>query len=262
MAHCTLFPAGFLARRNIAGHARAARNHGAAGILNTRWGDGGDFPSLETAWYGVLYGAEQSWNPDADQKTFSKRFCKLFFNCDEPALVRAVDALNEWSVIQWYFIFFAPPGDGMLTKPIPHYGEGDSLYFARADGSLRLEKMDAALGRKVMDRLSKARDVLQEYSKSRSVDPHGVLAHWIFGADCMIHAAKKLTVLGTGGKDSKAARLELAKEMEGLMVRFEKLWLSSCKRSEISICKKLADKALKGLKSDKLIKTGPLAKID
>ena len=57
----TLFARTDLAMANIRQFARAGKKHGALGLLNTDWGDGGHRNLLGFSWHGFAYGAEQAW---------------------------------------------------------------------------------------------------------------------------------------------------------------------------------------------------------
>ncbi len=78
-SYSALFPRLPQANANIAGFAKAACKYGGQGLLNTDWGDGGHYNFMEYSWHGFLFGAEQGWNTKADQKSFTSRFCRLFF---------------------------------------------------------------------------------------------------------------------------------------------------------------------------------------
>jgi hypothetical protein len=62
-----------------------------------------------------------------------------------------------------------------------------------------------------------------------------VLPYWLFAVDTIAHAARKLTVLAPGGRDTPAARRALRREMADLKARFIRLWLARNRRSEIAI---------------------------
>jgi len=47
---------------NICGMAKWGKKYGAEGILNTNWGDWGNPCSIEHAMFGLVFGAEKSWN--------------------------------------------------------------------------------------------------------------------------------------------------------------------------------------------------------
>ena len=69
--------------------------YGALGVLNTNWGDWGHPCSIEMHTYGIVYGAERSWNaqtlPDHE---FAKRVDKLVYGYDGAvSLIKKVSAL-------------------------------------------------------------------------------------------------------------------------------------------------------------------------
>ena len=236
--YVTMFPRIHASAGNIAGWARAGVKHGASGILNTDWGDGGHYNFMECAWYGYLFGAEQSWNARADRSTFTRRFCKLFMGADSAALARAVDELGDISDVwcqgfyqsMWQHVFFARPGEQPLNLPAVH----GSLC---RNGMITEQTvhLDAPFGRRTVRRLERLREVFVRVQKQSGTDPSKVLPYWVFGVDTMMHAARKLTVLGPGGSDTPAARRALKRELTSLMERFEKLWLARNATSEIRI---------------------------
>ena len=123
VSYVTLFPRIHEANANIAGWAKAAVKHGAKGLLNTDWGDGGHYNFMEYSWYGYLFGAEQSWNSRADTGTFTPRFCKLFLNIDAAEFARALDTLGDVAHLScegyyqhiWPHVVFACPGAPVLS---------------------------------------------------------------------------------------------------------------------------------------------------
>lgn len=54
-----------LAERNITRFAKTAIDIGAAGLINTDWGDHGHFQPLACSWHGIALGAQEAWNPGA-----------------------------------------------------------------------------------------------------------------------------------------------------------------------------------------------------
>lgn len=245
----SLFPRLHEASANIRGFVAAAKKHGADGILNTDWGDGGHYNFMEFCWHGYLLGAEQSWNSKADAATFTARFAKLFLNNDDPALAKAIDRLGDISHLSagcyqsiWQHLFFAPAGNDLFKS-----GRRDAWISRNGRISTRKLRLDAALGRATLAQLAAVRKVFVAASRAPGADPHGILPYWIFAVDTTVHAARKLTVLGQGGTDSPAARKALKAEMASLMGRFEKLWLARNRRSEINVTLKRYRAAMKSL---------------
>lgn len=66
--------------KNISKMAEYGKKYGAEGILNTNWGDWGNLCSIELAMYGMLLGAEKSWNTEAED--FDKRADSLLYKSD------------------------------------------------------------------------------------------------------------------------------------------------------------------------------------
>jgi len=235
----SLFPRLHESEANIRGFAAAARSSGAAGLLNTDWGDRGHHNFMEFSWYGYLLGAEEAWNGRADARTYSARFCREFLGSADPRLARAVRTLGDVSHLAvaghyqsvWYHLFFALP-DSDLFAPQRRRGSTCRNGLIRHDAPVRL---DAALGRKALRQLDGVRGAFVDLLRRPGVDPHAVLPYWIFAVDTIAHAARKLTVLGAGGRNTPAARRALRKEMLALQKRFVALWMARNRRSEIRV---------------------------
>ncbi len=95
---------------NIWNYAAAGRKNGAAGFLNTDWGDYGHVNLFFNSMHGMIYGAAVSWNVDAakDTAAFDEAFSSLELGADSAAAVeiaRAISAANSvnWGhVVRWY----------------------------------------------------------------------------------------------------------------------------------------------------------------
>jgi hypothetical protein len=193
---------------------------------------------MEYSWHGYLFGAEQAWNADADRRSFTARFARLFLRDGRPELARAIDALGDVTHTAvdgyyqsiWQHLFFAER-DSDLFRPRQRNG-----WTARG-GRIRRTAivLDARLGRAAQRRLRDIRRVFAAALRSRQADPRGVLPYWLFAVDTLAHAARKLAVLGPGGRPTAAARKRLRMEMETLRRRFERLWLARNRRSEIRL---------------------------
>ena len=87
-----------LAERNIAAFAAAGRKHGAAGLLNTDWGDHGHFNLLACSWHGLAVGAAFGWNathPTGD--AFDEPFAEAVLRIDDPGVVSALRDASRWA---------------------------------------------------------------------------------------------------------------------------------------------------------------------
>lgn len=233
----SLFPRLPEAMANIAGFAAAGKKFGAQGLLNTDWGDGGHYNFMEYSWPGYLFGAEQAWNTESNQKDFNERFVRLFLCSERKELSNALTVLGDISYLGfsglyqsvWQHLFFAPVYDPMFRKTMPvlaSQSRNNRIFQA-------LLRLDAKLGQKTLEQFAKVRKALAV--RHAGEDPCGVLPYWIFAVDTMAHAARKLTVLAPGGHDTPAARRGLKSEMSALKTRFEKLWMARNRRSEIEM---------------------------
>jgi hypothetical protein len=248
----SLFPRLHEGAANIRGFAAAAKKAGAAGLLNTDWGDGGHHNFMEFSWHGYLAGAESSWNTGADAGSFTSRFCRLFLGTADPAVARAVDLFGDISHLGvkgryqsvWFHVFFAEPGDD-LFRTANRRGVTCRCGRIRENVAVRL---DATLGRRVLGQLADVRKAFVAAGKRKGSDPYEVLDYWIFAVDTTMHAARKLATLGAGGNNSTGARSRLAAEMAGLRRRFRKLWLARNRPSEIRITLAKYDRAIAALK--------------
>jgi hypothetical protein len=251
----TLFNRLHEATENIHGFAAAGKRNKAQGFLNTDWGDGGHFNFMEYSWHGYLFGAEQCWNVNADRKSFTARFAKLFLGYEKASLTKAIDLLGDVTHLRilpyyqsvWQHLFFAKANDRIFQL------QGKQDAFVCKNGKISKTKMvlDFSVGREALRKLEKIRAVLVEVSNTKGSDPLNVLSYWIFAVDTIAHAANKLTILGPKGKDTPAQRKGLAKEMSSLQKRFEKLWMDRNRRSEIRITLKRYDAAIHSLKKVK-----------
>jgi hypothetical protein len=90
-----LYPNMNTATNNIRKFIAEGYKKGAMGVLNTVWDDGGR-PSFNRDWYGVAYGADQSWNPGNRTITdFDKCFSKGIYGDYSLALPKAIRVLME-----------------------------------------------------------------------------------------------------------------------------------------------------------------------
>ncbi len=225
-----LFPRMWESAANIVGWAKAGKKVGAVGMLNTDWGDGGHFNFMEFTWPGYLLGAEQSWNVNADVKSFWRRFCKLFLKIEDKVFVDAFMELGDLAQPGFWcrLLLWADGGDTMFE---PHkskisWGRSGTIIeknqaIVAADG-VRCAKRFRAIGK-----------VFATYAAKRGMDPHGILPYWLHAVDTMAVAADKLAMFGHGGTDTPAKRKTLKANYSKIAKRFEKLWMARNRRSEI-----------------------------
>ncbi|MFC1496956.1 glycoside hydrolase family 20 zincin-like fold domain-containing protein [Verrucomicrobiota bacterium] len=229
----SLFPRIHEAWKNI---ASASKEENAAGILTTDWGDGGHYNFMEFSWPCYLFGAEKAWNAKANQKSFLRKFCKLFLKSGSRDLQDAISRLGDITHLSvdgfyqsvWQHIFFACPGDPVFCKEKATGWISESGKIRRTEVSL-----NARLGANTVFELDNIRDIFSRYSRKHNVDPPGVLPYWIFAVDTLRHSARKLSAFSQHGTDTPATRRSLKSEMTKLMNQFERLWLARNRRSEI-----------------------------
>lgn len=69
---------------NISSFARHAKKYGTLGIMNTNWGDFGHICAFNCCLYGLLFGAEKSWNVDSvTDEAFEKAASLLLYGIKE-----------------------------------------------------------------------------------------------------------------------------------------------------------------------------------
>ncbi|MDR1632965.1 MAG: beta-N-acetylhexosaminidase [Dysgonamonadaceae bacterium] len=94
-----LFPNYDQALANIRNFVREGVEKGAMGVLNTVWDDGG-LHTFDRDWYGVAYGAEQSWNPNTEPvEDFDVRLSAGIYGGEGEALFAAIHKLTEMGEI-------------------------------------------------------------------------------------------------------------------------------------------------------------------
>ena len=240
----SFFPRLSWAMANISSFARAGREAGAVGLLNTEWGDGGHFNFLENSWHGLAYGAECAWNLQAEALEFTRRFCRLFIGSEDPALASAWLKLGDLAAwhraggVEDYLTeaYFALP-DAAVFKP------GAKAQFEGGAG--RVTQSGQALGpelaRRLGAELAQVREALVG-AQAQGPDPRGWLDYAIFACDAMAHGAHK--AVGTMGRAS------LALEASQLMERFQALWLARNRPSEIALSLDRMDACIAALKGE------------
>lgn len=127
-SYISFFPRIPQSRANVIGFTAAARKYGAQGVLNTEWGDCGHFNFIECSWSEILFGAEQSWNPNADDKNFSRRFAERFLGVPSAQALEVAKVFEKLGAISFLnaeglkqsllqYAFFATPGHRIFGAP-------------------------------------------------------------------------------------------------------------------------------------------------
>ena len=118
-----VWPKHYEFKKNIANLCRDGYKNGALGVINTCWDDFGE-SLTNCALYGLVLGAETSWNAVAtnDRETETNFTCHFFGTSND--IVKHLDEVSEWTKIDGIGKFSA------LTEPlVPFYPAlvGDSV---------------------------------------------------------------------------------------------------------------------------------------
>lgn len=90
------------ATANILGFAQRGRRTGAAGFLNTDWGDRGHINALGNSHHGLLLGASASWNVrDTTSAAFDAAFNTLEIGDPSQTYARLLRELGSAAVVPW-----------------------------------------------------------------------------------------------------------------------------------------------------------------
>ena len=219
------------ASRNIAERAAAGEKYGAAGLLNTHWGDGGHPQMQSSAYRGYAWGAEQSWTPDlkTDRAGFDRRFAwawfgdstglfgKLYAEAEAAAAVPTKRDENHCRLFWFYWAAFPIADD---------FGWMPSAKFDRVLGHAR----------KALAIVPKLSGLCPEH--------HETLVEILFGLKQLCFVAKKteasreIETLRAEGKKLPASLKrtvrELRDEWNEHREEFEKLWLMKSRPSQIA----------------------------
>jgi hypothetical protein len=93
--------------RDIHQFAGIAHEHGAEGILNTDWGDGGHRNTLGVSLHGAAYGAACSWNhratPGPESDEFTRAFTTAVFGDTDGSLAGFLRTIGDDDYGQWAY---------------------------------------------------------------------------------------------------------------------------------------------------------------
>jgi hypothetical protein len=202
---------------NCVGAAESARNHGAAGFLNTDWGDMGHLQYLPVAEPGFAYGAAVSWcldaNRDLDLAAALDAHC---FHDSSGELGAALAALGD------AYLGVVPKIWNMSVLVMHLYWPQLQLGRTFSDGLTvdDLARVETGLADSV-DRLSRA--------KPEREDGALVLDELRAGAALVSLLCRdaRLRLEGDGWLSSipSAQRRDLAGELDGLIDEHRRLWL-------------------------------------
>jgi len=233
----TLFPRIENSNPNIRTLARLGIEHGARGLLNTDWGDGGHYQPMGQCWYGYVYGAEQSWSGGTTRdQDFDQRFGRLFFGAEGDRVVETMRTLGRLNTLPGM-----PLGNAsrsiyaLFDEPLV----GDTILDLPPATLKEIKRVCANAERTLRDSVPASRDPLS-------------LKEMAFSARLLAYAARKvlasqqirtnLDELSQGHGDAPAllgqamdAFRTLEVELGELIQTFRSIWLRRARHSEIDI---------------------------
>ncbi len=81
---------------NITNLARYGKKYGAAGILNTNWGDFGNICAFNCSLYGMVIGAQMGWSPDVlPDEEFEFAASSLLYDSDDVNIIDVVRKMGQ-----------------------------------------------------------------------------------------------------------------------------------------------------------------------
>lgn len=202
---------------NIGNAATNGKRHGAAGLLNTEWGDNGHMQPMPVAWPGLLYGAAMSWTPrESAAMDLPSALSLHAFDDPSGATGRAVaDLGNAYQVngaktrngtllAQMYFLPL--DNDWPMQRVRPDGFEDTSAHIAGAVARIDAAKMRRADAALIADELRCAAELAD------------------IGA--AIGAAKHARHNGAPPSRVRPAWKRAARRIEAVAPEYERLWLA------------------------------------
>ncbi len=175
-----IFPDYIQTTGNIKNLSRDGAFFNAAGIINAVWDDGGT-ALFGNDWYGVSYGADKSWNADADDvKNFDLRYNRAVYGSDGRYLTDGIRKLIELSSLE--------STDGMndkilFEKLLPDSGKSSRISLnewdkvaqiaCEADSLLKLSNLDYNETDKDYIKFTASLYKTLEYERSALIDAAG-----------------------------------------------------------------------------------------
>jgi hexosaminidase len=202
---------------NIRNAALSGLKHGAAGLLNTEWGDNGHMQPAPVPWAGFLYGAAMSWSPKASADVDLARALSLHA-FDDPSgetgramldlgtAYRASGARTRNGTLPAQLFFLPVEGDWPMRRARPGGFDAVRERIADASGRLdpaRMRRPDAQL---IVDEMRCA---------ARLAD-----------AGCRIGAAKQARREGASASRVRAGFERAATQIAATIPEYERTWLA------------------------------------
>ncbi|MGC9346841.1 MAG: glycoside hydrolase family 20 zincin-like fold domain-containing protein [Anaerolineae bacterium] len=205
---------------NIQSAAESGHATGAAGLLNTNWGDNGHMQPLPVSFLGYMVGAAASWNADAKLSR-----AELTPKLDRFAFADAAGVMGE--VAYDLGNVYRLPGDEpsnasvlFLLMLYPERSLDDELFSELSRDALAITR----------DRILEIRDRLSVAEMARA-DADLVLQEFTWAADILEWATRlgmariEHEATETAASMPSDVRGPLAEELQALVERYRELWL-------------------------------------
>jgi len=241
-----LFPRIENSVKNIERWADAGRRHGAAGLLNTDWGDFGHYNLQGLSLFGYAWGAQQAWSGRCDERAFDRAFSRVRFGDGSGEIARIVRKLG--AVHDLGFPFFN--GSGV-----------QAVFFEALDEPVFVDHCKPAKLRRATRQLEAVIDRVERL-EARGVDDPLTLAEISWAA----HASLLACLKADAGLEEIAwrrnpdtlrapARRALAKRFDGLAEaqevlgeELERLWMTRSLRSNLDDVLRRIDRSTKSMR--------------
>lgn len=204
------------AMANIRSAATHGRKNGAAGLLNTDWGDNGHMQPLPVSYAGFLYGAAMSWSPDASAEMDLPRALSLHGFDDSSGVTGRV----AYDLGNAYQINGARSRNGTLPA---------QMYFLPLDNDWPMHRVRPGGFDETSDALASLAGRLNPL-RMRRPDAEQIVDEYqcaIEMADigCAIGAAKFARTTGASATKLRPQYRRAAKRLDAVLPEYERLWL-------------------------------------
>jgi hypothetical protein len=229
---------------NISRFVAAGIETGAAGMLNTDWGDGGHYNLQGLSWHGYAFGAQCAWSGGGGEELenggmgewgrFDAAFGRIFFGRDGEKIGRAFRALGAACDNEAMNLRNASRTMFMLFGAFGALSEMEQIKPLTALALRNAEKVAIKTGKVFAAAMRE---------KGRTREQLQTLREYKLAADLLAFAARKTLAakLGRNAQRSKVAALR--REWKQLAAQFKQLWLARAKPEGMEIALGRFDKA-------------------
>ncbi len=214
---------------NITERAVMGQKTGATGLLNTDWGDGGHPQMPSASYHGYAWGAEQSWTPNTGTRRadFDRRFAWAWFGDGSGKFGKLYSELNRITtaprIAKWFYPFV--------------------LYWDKFPFVGLLKTVNPTAIKNMRARVRKAREFVRQLAET-CPEHYDILDEVLFGLEQLsfvekkIEASQKIKELRDDGRKKlppplKKTVRDLLQKWQDQRARFEELWMTTNRRSQI-----------------------------